>query len=164
MDSREMVIAWLNDAYAMENHLVQVLEKQIDHAEDDPMVQNKIREHCDQTRRHAEMMKERVEGLGESVSALKSGMASVVGTMQGMTTGMAEDTMIKDALADFGAENFEIACYKALIEAANQIGEPRIADVCTQVLGQEQAMAQWLEQNLPMVVQKELRQPASAMA
>lgn len=72
-----------------------------------------------------------------------------MGKVQGLSTGAAADEVVKDGLADFAAENFEIASYTALIAAAEQLGDRETVATCNQILREEQEMARWLEQNLP---------------
>jgi ferritin-like metal-binding protein YciE len=72
--------------------------------------------------------------------------------MQSISTGAAADELVKNGLMDFAAENFEIACYKALLIAAEAYGDDHIAMVCQEILEDEMEMARWLDQNLPMVV------------
>src|SRR5947209_6302729 len=52
MNEKELLIHWLNDAYGMENALVQILEHQTKDAKDYPQVQMKLQQHLDQTHRH----------------------------------------------------------------------------------------------------------------
>jgi ferritin-like metal-binding protein YciE len=158
MTGKDLVIAWLNDAHAMENALIQILEHQIKDAKDYPQVQGKLQQHLEQTRRHAELVKGCVERMGSSTSAVKKGMASLFGQMQALSTGPAQDEMVKNALADYAAENFEIASYTALIRATQELGDQETARVCQQILGDEQEMASWLQQNLPTLVQQTLLQ------
>jgi ferritin-like metal-binding protein YciE len=162
VNEKETLIAWLNDAHAMEVQLQKVLESQITHAEGHNDVRAKLEEHLDQTKHHAELVEQCVNQLGGSTSALKSGMSNVMGMVQGMSTGTAKDTMIKDALAAYGSESFEIACYTALLEAANMVGESQVANVCRQILNDETKMKEWLEQNLPTVVRMEMTQMVTA--
>jgi len=161
--AKDLLVAWLNDAYAMEQSLSNVLENHIKDARDYPQVQAKLQEHHDQALTQAERVKGCLEHLGESPSALKSGMASVVGTVQGMSTGaMAmgshHDELVKNAIADFSAENLEIASYRALVAAAEAFGDQEIAATCQQILAEEEEMARWLEQHLPMLVQETMSQ------
>jgi ferritin-like metal-binding protein YciE len=156
MTGKDVLIAWLNDAHGMENALVQILEHQIKDAKDYPQVQTKLEQHLEQTRRHAQMVKGCVEALGGNTSAVKTGMANLFGQMQALSTGPAKDEMVKNALADYAAENFEVASYTALIHAAQQLSEPQTARVCQQILQEDQAMADWIEQNLPTLVQQTL--------
>lgn len=158
MTAKEMLIAWLNDAHGMENALVQILEHQIKDAKDYPQVQTRLEQHLEQTRRHAQMVKDCVEALGGKVSTVKAGMASLFGQMQALSTGPAKDEMIKNALADFAAENFEVASYIALVSAAQELGEAQTASVCQQILQEDAEMANWIKQNLPTLTQQTLMQ------
>jgi ferritin-like metal-binding protein YciE len=80
----------------------------------------------------------------------------MMGTMQSVATGPFKDEMVKNALMDFGAENFEIACYRALVTAAEQIDDSETARICQQIMRDEMDMARFLEQNLPMAVKEAL--------
>ncbi len=157
MTGKDLVIAWLNDAHGMENALVQILEHQIKDAKDYPQVQAKLQQHLEQTRRHAELVKGCVENLGGKTSTMKTGMATLFGQMQALSTGAAKDEMVKNALADYAAENFEIASYTALIRAAEDLNEQQTAAVCQQIRQEEEEMARWLQQNLPTLVQQTLK-------
>ena len=157
MTGIDQLIAWLNDAYGMENALIEILEHQIKDAKDYPHVQPKLEQHLDQTRQHAQMVKDCIERLGGNTSTVKAGMAKLFGQMQALSTGAAKDEMLKNALADFAAENFEVASYTALITAAQQLGELQTATVCEQIRQQDEEMARWIEQNLPTLVQQTLQ-------
>ena len=158
MTGKDLVIAWLNDAHGMENALVQILEHQIKDAKDYPQVQAKLQQHLEQTRRHAELVKGCVENLGGKTSTMKTGMATLFGQMQALSTGTAKDEMVKNALADYAAENFEVASYTALVRAAQELGDQQTARVCQQILQEDEEMALWLRQNLPTLVQQTLLQ------
>jgi ferritin-like metal-binding protein YciE len=43
----------------------------------------------------------------------------------------------------------EIASYRILISTAQEVGDMETARVCEGILKEEEAMAEWLEQNLP---------------
>ena len=55
---------------------------------------------------------------------------------------------------DSSAENMEIASYRAIIEAADQLGESEVARVCRQIMADEERMAEWLRDNLPILVRE----------
>src|SRR3712207_2094844 len=118
MPHHDLVIAWLNDAHAMELSIAQVLANHAQDAKDHPQLQTRLQEHLEQTRRHADLVKGCLERLGGSVSGVKTGMATVMGTVQGMATALAKDDLVKNALHDYGTEHFEIACYTSLLAAA----------------------------------------------
>jgi ferritin-like metal-binding protein YciE len=149
MAHKELVIAWLNDAHAMELGIAQVLERHVAEANDHPHMHAGLQRHLEQTRRHAELVKGCVERMGGETSGVKSGMALVMGTVQGMTTKLAKDELIKNTLHDYGTEHFEIACYTSLIAAAENLGDQETARVCREILRDDQAMADFLFQQIP---------------
>jgi ferritin-like metal-binding protein YciE len=162
MAHQDSFLAWLNDAYGMETSLVQVLQNHAKDAQDHPQMQARIQEHLDKTRQHAELVKGCIERLGGSTSALKTGMANIMGVVQGMSTGAAEDELVKNGIADYAAEHFEIASYQALITAAQTLGDTQTASVCQQILADEQDMATWLSQQLPQSVSEIIQKKAAA--
>jgi ferritin-like metal-binding protein YciE len=160
MAHKELLIAWLNDAYAMEQGLIPILQNHAKDAKNHPMIKNRIEKHVEETRRHAELVKECVERLGSSTSAVKTGFASLTGAIQSVTTGVFSDELVKNALMDYAAENFEIAAYKALVAGAREFGDQRTVDVCQRILEDEMDMADWLNDQLPVVVQTVMREKA----
>ncbi|RKS05127.1 ferritin-like metal-binding protein YciE [Nocardiopsis sp. Huas11] len=158
MSSREQLIIWLNDAYAMEKALEDVLERHAKDAKDHPDVHERIVRHIEETRGQAETVRGCIESLGGSPSVAKNTFADVLGAMQGVVTKPAKDTMVKNALADFATEQFEIACYRALIHSARVLGEEEIALKLTGILRQEEDMAAFLEEKLPIAVNEVLAQ------
>lgn len=163
-DPRETLIGWLNDAYAMEKGLVQVLENHANDVKDRPEMYRKIAEHLEKTKMHAERVRDCVERLGGSTSAMKTAMGSVSGFLQGRSTGASPDELVKNALADYASEHLEIASYRALIVAARALGEHDVVRICEDILRDEEDMARWLEQSLPTVVQEYLGQHATVGA
>lgn len=161
MAHQEMLVAWLNDAYAMENALIRTLEHRVKDAEGHPEIQARDRQHLEETRRHADLVKGCVERLGGSTSALKTGMANVQGVAQALATGLAKDELVKNFLSDYAAEQFEVASYTALVAGAEALGDQETARVCRAILREDEAMAQWIAQRLPRVVQQTLQEAAA---
>src|SRR5690349_10901971 len=153
---RDTLVTWLKDAYAMEQGIVETLERQIDHFDNMPEAQEKIRQHIELTKSQADRVQSCVERLGDDVSHVKSGMANFLGAVQGMSTVMANDKTVKDAMACYAIEYFEIASYMANAAAARELGFDDIADMCETIITEEQDMADWLEMQLPTVVQQHL--------
>jgi ferritin-like metal-binding protein YciE len=151
-DHSGFLTAWLKDAYGMEKALIPVLENHAKDAKDHPQLQAKIQQHLNATQQHADMVQQCLDRFGESPSSVKSALGSLFGNVQSVGTGAAEDELVKNGLQDFAAENFEIASYKALIAAAQQVGANDVAQVCEHILKDEEDMAHFLEQNLPIVL------------
>ncbi len=159
---KEQLISWLNDAYAMEEQITKVLENHAKDAKDHPTLQARLQQHLEETRRHADLDKQMIQQLGGETSSLKSGISGMMGRMQGMTTALASDELVKDAISDYSTETFEIASYRALIAAAKQAQEPQIIEVCERIIQEEIAMANFLDRTLPMVVQEYMANQTNA--
>ena len=158
MAHEKLLMAWLKDAYSMEKGLIPVLENHAKDAKDFPQIQSRIQQHVEETRTHADRLKNAIESQGESVSAVKAAVGGVIGAVQSVATGPFKDELVKNALSDFAAENFEVASYKALIAAAQQVGAAEVVRVCEQNQREDEAMARWLDQNLPTAVRETVRQ------
>ena len=65
-------------------------------------------------------------------------MGKIGGFFRGISTGMAKDEVVKNALTDYAAEHFEIAGYTSLIAAAQAIGVQQTAAVCQQNPGRRE--------------------------
>ncbi len=104
------------------------------------------------------MVRQCIKNLGGNPSGMKQTMGKIQGLFAGFGTGPAGDELVKNLLSDFGAENFEIACYTSLISACNQIGESNTASVCQQILRDEQDMAQKVLDAIPTVTNDYLMQ------
>lgn len=152
----DRIVAWLKDAHAMERSLENVLEKQAKHADGDPAMRDRLARHAEETRRHAQLVESALERLGTSKSALKDLTGGMQARMHGMLTGGSGDTLVKDTLSGIAAEHFEIACYTSLQTAARDVGDEQTAQMCQEILREEQAMAEYLEQELPRVTHMEL--------
>jgi ferritin-like metal-binding protein YciE len=150
---RDLLISWLNDAYAMERALIPILQNHARDAEVElPETTARMRRHIEETQTHAQRVEECLRILGTSPSAVKSTVASAMGAVQSVMTGMFSDEMIKNALSDYCAEQFEVASYTALIAAADELGQSEVSRLCGENLREDQLMAAWLEQKIPAAV------------
>jgi len=153
-----ILLGWLKDAYAMETSLVTVLENHAKDAQKIPQVHARIQQHITETRRHVDLVKSCIERLGGDAPVLKSGIANFFGSLKELPMAVSEDELVKNALADYATEHFEIASYMALIAGAQAMGDMETVRICQEILKDEQEMARWLEQQLPSTVQMFLGQ------
>jgi ferritin-like metal-binding protein YciE len=152
MNKNERLSSWLNDAYAMEEGLVQILETHARRAGDLPAVSARIKAHAEETREQARRLRRCLELLGTAPGSVRATLSSLVGAVEGASTVIFTDELVKNALADYASEHFEIACYSALIAAAEEAGETEIVGLLRQSLEEEQRMANWLREQLPVTV------------
>jgi ferritin-like metal-binding protein YciE len=117
----------------------------------------KLREHLEETHRQADRLKRCIETIGGDVSKGKAWFSSLAGKIKGVSSGMADDEVVKNALSEYATEHFEIACYKSLIAAGDELGYLDVVQVCRQNLAEEEAMAEWLETQIPEITRGYLR-------
>ena len=146
----------------MEVSLAQVLENHAKDAKEFPEIQQRIQQHLEETRRHAKRVEDCLNLLDEKVSTTKSIVGNVTGMVQGMSTGMFRDELVKNFLSDYAAEHFEIASYRSLVTAAQDLNRPEIAVICEEILMEEESMADWIETKIPDVTRMMLQQNAHA--
>lgn len=152
-NEREILISWLSDAYSMEKSIVEVLKDHSKDASDYPEVQSKIQEHLKLTESQAERVKQCIEKLGGDVSGLKTEMLKMMGVISDLPTKFEEDKLIRNAIAEFATENFEMASYNAIATAARELEEEDVADICEEIIDEELEMAEWLDENIPALTE-----------
>lgn len=155
--TRETLLEWLRDAHAMEQQAVSILENQAERIEHYPGMQERVRAHLDESRRQAERVEQCIKELDGDTSTVKEGVAKFMGNVAALSNAAAGDEVVKNGIADYAFEHFEIASYRSLIGAAEELGETRIKQTCEEILQEEEAMADWLETHLPEVTQQYLR-------
>jgi ferritin-like metal-binding protein YciE len=161
MKTKDELIDWLRDAYAMEKAMEVALKKQIGNEKLPMDAREQASIHYTETEGHAEAVHACLHKLGADVSTLKSAIAQSMEIVKSVGTMFARDEHIKDVLAAYASEHFEIACYTALSTAAKEAGVPEIVEVCENILKEERKMANWLEANLPAVISAYLNDQAS---
>lgn len=155
--AEKQLIAWLNDAYAMEQSQTKVLQNHAEDAPPDmPELRQKDLQHLYETRRHVEKIARCLDLLGEKPSKTKGLLGSVMGKAQGAVTGAFGDEIMKNCLQDYAMEHFEIACYRSLIVAAEELGRREIVEICEGILKEEESMARWLSERIPEVARLSL--------
>lgn len=150
-ETRSIFITGLRNAHAMEKQALSIMEPQAARVESYPDVVQRLKEHIRETEGQIRRLETVLEGLGESSSTLKDVALSMVGGMAAVGHSMAGDEILKNSLANFAFENYEIAAYKSLITIADAAGFSDASAALTQNLAEERAMADWLDKNLAKV-------------
>jgi ferritin-like metal-binding protein YciE len=157
-DQRHKLVAYIQDAYALENQIVQVLEQHAKQAADFPQIQAQIQRHLEETKQHRARMEARLQAYGEQPSAIKDMGSTLMGGMAGAMAGLRPDTLARNARDEYVTEHLEIAAYVLLITSARAFGDEETVQAAEMNLRDEIAMQQWLAQNLPLVCLLTLQQ------
>jgi ferritin-like metal-binding protein YciE len=128
----------------MEHQAQEILERQIERSGDYPDVQSKLRAHLEETREQKRRLEECLKSLGSDTSMIKDAAMSLFGNMAAMTHAVAQDEIVKNALANNGLENYEVAAYKSLLSMCQEADEPAaVKNALETSLKEEEAMAAW---------------------
>ncbi len=155
-NQKKMYIAWLNDAHALEESLVVMLEKQITEEENAEM-KTKLEEHLEETKRHAQLVRSCLSRHGEEPSGGKDFLGTVSSALAGMGVSMAHDKMVKNVHSSYAAEHAEIATYTIIRAAASEFGDMETVTACDEILQDENSMAQFLLEQMPIVTTEHIK-------
>ena len=157
----DVFIDGLRNAHAMEKQALSIMQPQLNRLEHYPQVSALLDRHIRETEAQIQRIDQIFETLNESSSGLKDTMLSLSGSMAAMTHSMATDEILKNSLANFAFEHFEIAAYTALLTAAQEANVTQAIPLLEQNLQEEVAMASAIHDGLPNVVRQYITLSAS---
>lgn len=108
-------------------------------------------QHHDEALAQRDRLEQCLADLGETPSALKDLALRVGANPKAMFRAAADDEVLKSAFANASFEHYEIAAYKSLIVMAERCGETEVAEVCRRNLGEEEAMADFIDGHIENV-------------
>jgi ferritin-like metal-binding protein YciE len=151
-------VDWLNEAHAMEVELISVLQAHRDQADGYEDVQEKIAQHLEETKRQADRLRVVIEGMGEHVAETKSAVSQVVGAFKAGVDALPEDRLIRNAIAEYATEHYEMACYQKLIAAAKELGHQEIVKTLQTSFDEEKKTADAIYGRLPVLTVQYLKE------
>ena len=164
----EQLVKYLADAHALEQHVARQLETMIRTTEDAEM-KGHLEHHKDETERHKQLLRERLEAHGAAPSTIKDASQIFLALGVGITNRVRHDHAGKNARDGFVAEHMEIASYELLERVAQLAGDAATVEVARRNRADEEAMAQKIAASWDKVATQSLREegvdlPATAGA
>jgi len=152
--SHDLFITGLKNAHAMENQALSIMKPQASRIENYPDIEAQLNNHIAETKTQIARLDTILEGLDEDKSSLKDMALSLAGTFAAVGHTVAPDEILKNSMANFAFENFEIAAYKSLIALAEASGNDDAIPALEMSLNEELDMAEWLDANIEAVTLK----------
>ncbi len=151
--ARDNFLAWLRAAHAMEEQAITMLTDQARRIESYPDLKERIVQHLEETRSHAQAVKELIDHFAgvSGVLILKDMAAKLAAKTRGVGSMLTSDEVVKGAVTSYAFEHLEIAHYRMLIAAADELDEQAAKLVLERILADEVAMAGWIEANLDAI-------------
>ena len=153
---RDVFVTGLKNAHAVGNQALALMDRQIDRARNFTEVAARLKAHRLETEGQILRLETLLDGFDEKPSGLKDAALSLGGNLAAMSHSFAEDEILKNAFANYAFENFEAASYRALILLAQSGGYEAAYDPLHATLEEELRMARWVDESLPMLVEKHL--------
>lgn len=150
----ELFVTGLKNAHAMEKQALSIMTPQMQRIQHYPEVAERLREHIEETNGQIMRLDEILDGLGERASAVKDMGLGVMGELAAVGHSFAGDEILKNSFANYAFEHFEMASYKSLITMAEFPGLERFQSALKLNLQEEVAMAEWIDQSLPVVTRR----------
>jgi ferritin-like metal-binding protein YciE len=152
--TQHVFIEGLKNARALEHQALALMDRQIAHLTSYPEVLDRLRSH----RRETEVQIDRLDGLLNDFqvqnSALKEIGMALTGNLAAIAHMFTPDEILKNSFANYAFENFEIASYESLLTLADAGGFTQAAMPLRETLAEEQSMANWVRESLPMVTRR----------
>lgn len=141
-DTRNRLVRYLDDAWAVEKSLVSNLKTMADEV-NDPDVRTLFTNHAEVTHQQEENLEARIRALGEEPSGGKGMFSQLMGKVGDMMHKAhdADDQTTQDLMKAYAAENFEMAMYQSLEAYATAIGDTETAQLARQHQQQEREAA-----------------------
>jgi ferritin-like metal-binding protein YciE len=146
--AREIYVTGLRNQHAVENQAIELLERQIGRLDNYPEMVERMRRHVEESREQARRLEDLLERVGGSHSSIKDTVMSFVGNVAAAAHMPAQDEVVKNTFANYAFEHFEIAAYKSLLTLAELAGVPGAETALRQSLGEEEAMAEWIDAHI----------------
>jgi ferritin-like metal-binding protein YciE len=150
----ELFLTGVKNAHALEQQALSIMEPQVARIENYPEMAERLRAHIQETHGQIERLNQILDQHGTKASMLKDMATSMAGGMAAIGHSVMGDEILKNSFANYAFENFEIASYRSLIILAEDGGFRDAAPLLQETLRQEESMAQWIQDNLPMVTRR----------
>jgi ferritin-like metal-binding protein YciE len=140
------LVDYVQDAHAMEQNVSMMLDSMMT-TTDDPELTEMLKHHQEETERHEQRLRERLDALGAGTSTRKQAQTIATALMRGAADQVRGDQAGKNARDGFTTEHMEIAAYQLLERLAERAGDPETAEVARQNRADDEAMAQKIDDN-----------------
>ncbi|WP_419899128.1 ferritin-like domain-containing protein [Roseomonas sp. USHLN139] len=158
---RDTYVTGLVNARALETQAIELISRQLDRLENYPQLEARLREHLAESEQQRTRLDELLREHETSHSSIKDFITGMVGNLAALGHAPMQDEIIKNSLANYAFEHFEIASYKSLLTLAELAGDSRAPGLLRQSLAEEERMAQWCADNLDDITRRYAARRAS---
>jgi ferritin-like metal-binding protein YciE len=156
-DIQTQLVNHIDEAHALEQTVLRMLDGLIQSA-DDPEIIDRLEHHKLETQQHESLMRGRLEAHGASPSVVRQAAGMLEALMKMPLDLVRGERTGRSARDAYTTEHLEIASYELLRRVAERAGDEETARACLDILEQERAMAQYIEENWDRFAELSLRE------
>jgi len=156
-DLNSQLVKHIDEAHALEQTVIRMLDGLIRSA-DDPEVIDRLEHHKLESQQHEATMRRRLEAHGAQPSMVRQAAGMLEALMKMPLDLVRGETAGRTARDAYTTEHLEIASYELLRRVAERAGDEETAVACKEILEQERAMAQFVEDNWDRFAEQSLRE------
>jgi ferritin-like metal-binding protein YciE len=154
-DLNSQLVKHIDEAYAMEQNVLRMLDAMIATTDDSEIVRE-LEHHKVQTEGHAARMKSALQRHGATPSMVRE-FGGILGALAKMPLDlMRGEKAGRNARDGYATEHMEIAAYELLSRIADRANDHETADVAREIITEEREMAATIEANWDSFVQLSL--------
>jgi ferritin-like metal-binding protein YciE len=142
----EQLVKHIDEAYAMEQSVLRMLDRMID-STDDPEMRGHLEQHKRDTELQAERLKERLQAHDASPSIVREAGGILGALMKGVVDIARSEKAGRNARDGYATEHMEIASYQLLERVATRAGDEETAEVARLNRREEEWMAAKIEES-----------------
>jgi len=160
-EAKTIYVTGLRNQHAVENQAIELLERQVGRLENYPEMEERMRRHIEESREQARRLEDLLSQHDTGHSSLKDAAMSFMGSMAALGHSAAPDEVLKNTMANFAFEHFEIASYKTLLTLADLAGHNAGRGPLETSLREEQEMAAWIAEHITPTVRRFVERSAA---
>lgn len=153
----EQLVKHIDEAYAMEQDVLRMLDGMIE-TTDDPEMRAELERHRAETEQQANRLESRLAAHDEKPSAIKEAGGILGALMKGVADMVRSEKAGRNARDGFATEHMEIAAYQLLERVALRANDVETAEVARRNRREEEAMADKIAQTWDKVVDLSLQE------
>jgi ferritin-like metal-binding protein YciE len=161
-DIQAQLVKHIDEAHALEQNVLRMLDSMIQ-TTDDAEILDRLEQHKLETQEHATTMKRRLESHGAEPSMVRQAAGMLEALMKMPLDLVRGEKAGRNARDAYATEHLEIASYQLLRRVAERAGDEETAVACQEIVEQERAMAQFIEDNWDRFAEQSLRESGIAV-
>jgi ferritin-like metal-binding protein YciE len=161
-DIQAQLVKHIDEAHALEQNVLRMLDSMIQ-TTDDAEILDRLEHHKLETQEHATTMRRRLEYHGAEPSMVRQAAGMLEALMKMPLDLVRGEKAGRNARDAYATEHLEIASYQLLRRVAERAGDEETAVACQEIIEQERAMAQFVEDNWDRFAEQSLRESGIAV-